>query len=409
MGIKDFSKTFSAVREVKTKDLAGKKLAIDAMTEIYRAALGAKSVNLLTDASGKPTLHISVILSNIIELQHQGIDQIWVFDYERDSSSNDFHNPAKLLELEKRRKRKDEAKKRLDEFGNDLDKVDVLFSDSDSENQDQDTKQDQDSDQDQDLKQEQKNKKNALEKQMFTATKEMINDIKLILNALNIKYITAPSGFEGEAIAAYLSATDKVDGVYSGDTDPIPFGAKILWRRNPRDKKIYEYTIDDILDQIKTKNAAYTNPNLDDVRKACIALGWDSNEKTKGIGAKTVLKKLDAIELSEAQQKVLEHFEQIPSNDSIIINNLDKKPFEDCQVKALLEWLTTEKSFTRSRILGWFNKVMDGIEEESGRVTAKPPAQQKTRAAKKTKIVVKKTTSPKPKPIRRLPKPKPVT
>ena len=60
MGIKNFSKTFNPTRIIKNKDLKNMTLAIDAMTELYRASLGAKTVDLLTDDEGNPTLFISM-------------------------------------------------------------------------------------------------------------------------------------------------------------------------------------------------------------------------------------------------------------------------------------------------------------------------------------------------------------
>ena len=69
MGIHDFTKCFKAARVVKLADYANSTCAVDAMGEIWRAALGAKSVAILTDANGKPTLHISVILANIAEFK----------------------------------------------------------------------------------------------------------------------------------------------------------------------------------------------------------------------------------------------------------------------------------------------------------------------------------------------------
>ena len=79
MGIKDFSKIFTYTREVKFADLKNKKIAIDAMTEIWRASLGA--MNKLTDANGNPTIHINVILAIILDLQKNNIKQIWVLKH----------------------------------------------------------------------------------------------------------------------------------------------------------------------------------------------------------------------------------------------------------------------------------------------------------------------------------------
>jgi 5'-3' exonuclease len=372
MGIQNFSKTFKSTKVIKMKNLAGKKIAIDAMTEIYRSALGAKSVSTLTDKYGNPTLHINVILANIIDMQNCKVDQIWVFDHDKSSDENkEYHNPAKLDELLRRKKIRDEAKEKLEEIEahdklaaynitksksnsiiiepsveeilQDLpdDMVDIVDNYNNHVNQ---------------ANHDNEAKKESLKKQIFTATREMINDVKLILNCLNIRYIEAPAGYEGEQIASYLSSTDQCYAVYSGDTDAIPFGAKIHYRKS-RDKKIYEYVLSDILNQIAEANDNIKKPTIADLRKACIALGCDYAPKTPGVGAKTVLKKLDTIKLTTVQKKkALTMFMKEPTED-IEVYNLDKTPFVNCKKDILLEWLVTEKSFSKVRVAKWLDKV----------------------------------------------------
>jgi len=340
MGIKDFSKTFNHNRVVKWRDLKGKTIAIDTMTELYRASLGTKNTKLLTDSNGNPTIHISVILSNIIEIQSNNIDAIWVFDFDQNSSdSKEFHNPAKLVEIRERRERREKARVEIEELEN----KEVLFSDSDEEEIHKNNKQ---------------NKINQLEKRTFRIDQEQINEIKLILNFLHIKYVESPEGFEGEHIAAYLSSNNMVDGVYSGDTDPIPFGAKVLYRKNARDKKIYEYKQYDILEQLSASNSNIENPTLQDIQKACSLLGSDFSKRTRGVGPKTILKKMNTIELTEDQKIAMVEFNKQPNMSDIKINNEDKKIFTNCDIDNLLDWLVDEKSFTRQRVQNWFNKIV---------------------------------------------------
>ena len=341
MGIKDFSKTFKYNRIVKWSDLNGKTIAVDAMTEIYRASLGAKSTKLLTDNNGNPTIHISVILSNIIEMQNNNINAIWVFDFDQNSSENkEFHNPSKLVELKARREKREKAHVEIDE----LEKKEVLFSDSEEE---------------EDYKNNKQNKINKLEKRTFRITQEQINEIKLILNILHIKYLESPKGFEGEHIAAYLSSNNIVDGVYSGDTDPIPFGAKVLYRKNTRDKKIYEYKQEDILEQIVESNNTINNPTILDIQKICSILGSDFSKRTKGVGPKTVLKKINTIDLADDQKLAMIEFSKKPNIEEIKINNEEKKQFTNCDIDSLLDWLVNEKSFTRQRVQKWFDKIVE--------------------------------------------------
>ena len=345
MGIKDFSKTFSSIILKDLTKYKNKTLAIDAMTELWRAALGAKNINLLTDKNGNPTLHISVILSNIIDFQKKKINTIWIFDYDKKSSDNfDFHNPDKLPEIIKRRKKKEEAKKEIlllnEKKSAFVTKIED-FSDSDN---------DMDEKIDKEIKKQ--------EKRAFTVNTSMINDIKMILNCFNIKWIEAPMGYEGEQIASFLSYDNKVDAVYSGDTDTIPFGAKILLRKNPRNKKIYEYKQNDILEEIKKNNEEIKNPTLLDIQTICSILGSDFSKRTKRVGPKTVIKKYNNINLQEDQKNAIKIFNKKINKNDIIINNKNKKTFINCEINNLIDWLVIEKSFKKTRIIKWIEKIM---------------------------------------------------
>jgi hypothetical protein len=432
MGIKNFSKVFGATRLVKPKDLNGKTIAIDAMTELYRAALGAKSVSTLTDSSGNPTIHISVILSNVLEFHRNNVNQIWVFDHNQNPDL-EFHNPSKLGELMKRKKRKDLAAAEMKTL-KDFQKEEPMFSDDEEEpntvvktknatdskatdkstvNKDnKDNLDDLDNldldnlttkdhatntNEDSDVNSDDSDNSNAdaaptdvadriasLEKRTFSANTEMINDVKLILSCLGIWYTEAPAGFEGEELASYLNSSGLADAVYSGDTDPIAYGAKVLLRRNPRDKKIYEYTQEDILKQI-TENSSVEDPTLADIRKAAIALGTDLIEKTPGVGAKTVLKKLHMIKLTPKQKTAMKEFEKEPTEEQFTIYNKDKTPFgPDCTKQELIDWLVDVKSFNRSRIVAQFEKKATGNKAPVKKTeTKKKPS---ARAVKKTAV-----------------------
>ncbi len=475
MGIKNFSNTFNPTRIIKPKDMRGKTIAIDAMTEMYRAALGAKQTNVLTDASGKPTLHISVVLANILNFRKNNVTQIWVFDHEQDPNS-DFHNPMKIGELAKRKKRKESALDKIKSLKDVIDDT-PMFSDDEGDmantgdtskdamvntgvipKTDEDTTIDNTDDLSElinknrlrakdiksidldtvhtdanmpkayevsaeetammadwhprkratyilakqfEAKQKineflEKKKKPAnihsLEKQAFSLPIEMIHDVKLILNFLKIKYIEAPQGFEGEAIASYLNEIGQVDAVYSGDTDPIAYGAKVMWRRNPRDKEIYEYTIEDILTQISTANENIPKPKFDDFLRAAMSLGTDACEKSPGIGAKTVLKKLHNIKLNAAQTKALGEFKKRPNPEQISYYNNTTTPFVECDIDGLINWLVNDRSFNRTRITV---QIQKGLNVDEKTITKKTTTD-------KPKPIVKsssKSTTDKPKPI----------
>lgn len=398
MGIKNFSKVFNATRIIKWKDYAGKTVAIDAMTELYRAALGASSVNTLTDSSGKPTAHINTILATILEIHRSGVNQIWVFDHNQ-NPDEDFHNPAKLGELLKRKKKKEEAASEMKTL-KDFQQMSQNPTFSDDEEEDHETPNTTDKPSqitgtvDADVSQ----RIAALEKRTFSATPEMIADVKLILGCLNIHYLEAPAGCEGEQTATHLTNIGKADAVYSGDTDPIAYGVTCLLRRNPKDKKIYEYPLEDIIKQVN-ENSSIENPTIEDVRKAAVALGTDLAEKSPGIGAKTVLKKLHTIKLSKKQTEAMSEFAAVCDESKLVIYNENKVPFApDCMKTELIDWLVNVKSFNKTRIIAMFEKKAAAKKTISTKkVPAKTtPAVKKPLPAKRVGGKVVKATEPEP-------------
>lgn len=363
MGIKNFSQVFEANRVIKWKDYAGKTVAIDTFSELYRSSLGAQSVSTLTDSNGNPTLHISVLLATILEIHRNNVNQIWVFDHDQNPNA-DFHNPAKLAEILRRKKKKDEAAaemKTLKDFQQLNEKP--MFSDDEEDEEKQENKDNKENKQDdnkestKDVTQSQTQQRiDSLEKRTFRVSADMITDVKLMLNCLNITYVEAPAGYEGEEVASHLTNMGKADAVYSGDTDPVAYGAKVLLRRNPKDKKVYEYLQSSIIKQI-ADGSAIDEPTISDIRKVAVILGTDLSAKTPGVGAKTVLKKLHTIKLTKEQEKAIKLFSSELDESKLTMINADKVAFgTDCMKDNLIEWLVNVKSFQKNRILASFEK-----------------------------------------------------
>ena len=377
MGIQFFSKVFRPYNTIKLKELSGRTIAIDAMTEIYRAVLGSKSVGMLTDKNGNNTMHINVIMANIIEMQKLGINIIWVFDHVNSTEEKEHHNPDKANELLKRRQRKDEDKEKIIKLQLKEEKLkdkkykntntsteEILLYDDDlptlpnipSPLADKvDKKEIQLLDEDEPLNTKSiKEKKDQLEKQMFTVDKSLIDDIKFILNCFSIKYIESPAGFEAEQIASYLTIKGECDGVYSGDTDPIAFGAKFHFRKSTKDKVLYCYSQEDILKQISHETK--THSSLNDIQKICVILGCDFAKKTPKIGPKTVIAKYKNVTLTDEQKKAMIVFNKdIPSFEII---NKDKVAFRDHDADTLYSWLVEDRSFNTIRVNKWLLKVV---------------------------------------------------
>jgi flap endonuclease-1 len=352
MGWKNFSKLFEPTREVAISDMAGQLIAVDAMTEIYRAALATKSVSTLTDKYGAPTIHISVVISTVMDFMSNGVRQIWVFDHNQ-APDKEFHNVAKMPELAKRKAKKDKAIEDLKELFSDdesdteqpaksgkMPADDDKINDANENNSDEEVEVVKKST----VKNLKVKKRNMLEKQAFTVSPKMIADVKFILDKLGIYHIDAPEGFEAEGIASYLNKIGIVDAVFSGDTDAIAYGAKRLYRRVPIKKVILEYTYDDIIEQVIEKNSDIENPDIDLLIKCALVMGTDFCEKTHRIGPGTVLKRIEYIELTDEQEKAMVEFTKTPN----ISVQIEARP---TNVPGLIEWLVNERQFNEDRMI----------------------------------------------------------
>ena len=227
-----------------------------------------------------------------------------------------------------------------------------------------------------------------------------------MLNLLNIEWIEAPKGFEGECICSYLNIKNQVSAVYSGDTDPIAFGATKLYRKNPRDKKIYEYTQENIIEQIyeniqDNDSDYFTKPiikkikNLDEqiglelIREIAAIMGNDFCEKTPRVGPKTVFKKLKNISLKDDQLSAIEHYKKLPNDSELIFNNQN---VESCMtqlnINNFINWLVDEKSFDKERLVKLFDKQLNKTKSQS-----KTKFKSKTRSKSKSKTRAKSKKS----------------
>jgi len=355
MGVKCFVKVFSKWEEVTLKDLKNMVLAVDASLELYRAALGMASVKGLTDPSGKPTLHISVIIANIIKYKLNKIDTIWVFDFDPEKLKNtDCHNPLKLQELELRRKKREKAKAKIkklkeEDSGSDSD----LFSETDSDEEEEKTL----------TPSEKKKEIEKQEKIAFTLQSWMVNDIKLILNLLDIKWVEAPKGTEAECLAARLTHDDvsEADAVLSSDADALLFGASTLIKKNTRTKKYNRFYLTDILEEKKITQ--------EQLIQTGIVLGTDMyKDKVKKlfyrIGPKTVIAKIKSGILKDKfkdkeVKKAIDHFKKTCNLNNLEWHNEDEDSFTNKKkANMLLEWLVNEKGFNRARIKKQLSKIV---------------------------------------------------
>lgn len=353
MGVKSFSQVFEPYSEFNYKDFKNKNVVIDASIEIYRAALGMKFSETLTDAFGNPTAHINIILLGVIlKLKANGANQYWIFDYNA-TRGEPAHNPLKQLELQKRKAKRTQANVKLAELKQNLKSKDKdemhdqsLFSDES----------------DDDIKLE-INKLtiqeiDKQEKVAFVMKRFYTEDIIFILDMLEIPWMECLPGYDAEQIAAFSTNSKnifgkKMDYVLTPDPDTLLFGAKKLIKRDIKKKKLFEYDLNDILTKYDLSQ--------DDFIKIGLILGTDFANKTPGVGPKTVLKKYKNIKLADDQIAAMnQNFKRVLSQSELMdikINNTEFIPFTNVtKYKLLLDWLQLVKNYNRDRIVKQFVK-----------------------------------------------------
>jgi hypothetical protein len=362
MGINSFTKVFEYTDEFAYKNFKNKNVVIDGFTELYRAALGLKTINTLTDSQGKPTAHINTILLGVVlKLKAAGANQYWVFDYNTHAEDGiQNHNPLKQLELAKRKLKKNTAQDNIKRLTKQLEKKASIEDDLFSEDDDDDTNNDNGSGPSitvttQDIQIE----IDKQQKAAFTLKSFYIEDVKFILDMLDIPWIECPAGFDAEQIAAFSTIDNnifgvKMDYVLSQDMDSLLFGARVLIKRDLKKKKLFKYELAKVLKDYKLTQ--------DNFIKIGLILGCDFAPKTPRIGPKTVLKKYGDIVLSEEQMKAYnDNFKRRLTNEelkSIKIMNSDVEPFSDKKkYDALIDWIVMIKGFNRDRITKQFNKI----------------------------------------------------
>lgn len=193
MGIKNAYKLFKSTSTIKETSFKGLRIGIDASYEIYRASLGARRVNEITDNKGTPTICLNVFLCNITRMKKIGVKGLlYVFD-------NPEPNDMKIKEQKKRAERRE--------------------------------------------------KYNSNEKARFKLNGECISDVKKLLELMGIPYITAPKNIEAEQLASGIS---ELDLFITADFDALLFGNdKIIKKLSGPGRKYELYDRKKILDDHK--------------------------------------------------------------------------------------------------------------------------------------------------------------
>lgn len=314
-------------RVIKLRDLRFRKLAVDALGELYQflSLIRLPTGEPLRAPDGSITSHLVGLAFRVTRLMEEyEMDFIFVFDGPP--------HPLKLKELEKRRKLREKAFKEWKEA---LAKGDY---------------------------------EKAFSKAVVALKldRKSIEDAKKLLTLMGVPWVQAKH--DAEAEAAHLVRKKLAWAVVSKDYDSLLYGAPRLVRFltisgteflpskgiiKPLQPELIE--LQQVLSQLKI-----THEQLVDI---AILVGTDFNEGVKGIGPKKALqliRKYGSIEnlpihikreLEDDYKNVRNLFLSPPVNEELVVH---KGSFNE---HALMEFLSKEKGFSEKRVRILINRL----------------------------------------------------
>ena len=332
-------------KSIEIDDLSGKTLAIDSFNMLYQflTTIRQRDGSLFTDSKGHVTSHLIGLMSRTTKLMQKGLKLVFVFDGEAPE--------IKKAESEKRRARKEEAKKAYEIAKERADIAEM--------------------------------KKYA--GRFAYLTPEMVDEAKELIGYLGLPIVQAPS--EGEAQVAFMAKQRDVYAGVSQDYDTLLYGVprlinnlSIVGRRKQIRGVGYRTVKPEMIDL--GENLNNLGIDQDQLIALGILIGTDYNPGgVKGIGPKTGLKLVKQFgkdfkglfsevkfdEHSDHDWKyVYGHFKKMPvtkkyslkwkgvKKDNIISLLVDKHEFSQDRVMSSLGNLTKEAEKKKQKTLGDF-------------------------------------------------------
>jgi flap endonuclease-1 len=324
-------KPFIEPSPIMISELSDKVVAVDAYNTIYQflATIRGPTGELLTNAQGDVTSHLSGLFYRNINLLTDNIKLIYIFDGKP--------NLLKSKEIERRRQIKHEAFEKYQEA-----MTEGRFEDARKYSQ-----------------------------ATSILTEKMVEESKKILTLLGIPYVQAPS--EGEAAAAYITNQGIAFTCASQDYDSLLFGANRLTRnltisgkRKVPNRKMYIDIEPEIIEHQRLLNQTkLTHEQLVDV---AILIGTDFNPGGfVGIGPKTALKLVLEYGKLENIEKIKGLLPDIPYQEirDIFLNpevpKVNNIQFNEVNYTSILDFLCIEKSFSANRVTAALEKLKKSI------------------------------------------------
>jgi flap endonuclease-1 len=321
-------------KTVTLRDLAGKKLAIDAFNTIYAflASIRQPDGTPLMDSKKRVTSHLSGLFYRTLNLLEQGIYPAYVFDGEAPQ--------LKAEEVARRREIRDAAYKE--------------WQTAKDEGRIEDAR------------------KAAQASSRLDS--QMIQESKDLLQALGVPVVQAPS--EGEALAAQMARAGDVWASASQDNDSLLYNCPrmirnltISGRRRSTRSGGYRTIEPELIElDLNLKVLEITREQLIDL---AILVGTDYNEGVKGVGPKTALKlirKHGNLEGVEAEKGAFD-FPYREIRD-VFLNPPDSEveplKWTDVDPDRIREILCEEHNFGENRVDRSLERLAEALEEVRG-------------------------------------------
>ena len=304
--------------------LSGQKIAVDASLVIYQNLLNTGNRSLFKNSKGKITNHLSGLFYKIVNYLSLNIELIFIFDGKPPDMKSDT-----ILD------RKKKANKAKENMKNAITKED----------------------------------KDKYEKASLRITKEMVDDVKKLLDFMGVSYIH-PNG-EGEAYASELCRIGYVDYVLTEDMDTMVYGCPKLIR-TCLDRSIKRKDIISILDY--NKIIEDFNITQEQFIEFCILCGCDYCDSVPKIGNITALKLIKTHGNIENIMNNTKHKYSYPENylelfnkskgifqmwkDQININEIDVHKSQK-NMSSLLQFLVGEIEMNEKKVQNGIKKIIN--------------------------------------------------
>lgn len=323
MGIKGLNKLLAehapaALRNAEIKNFAGRKVAIDASMSLYQFVIAVRQADgqQLMNEDGEITSHLMGMFYRTLRIVDNGIKPVYVFDGKPPT--------LKSGELAKRKERREEALKKIEEL-KDTDAAEAA----------------------------------RFEKRTVRVTKEQNEEAKRLLRLMGIPVVEAPC--EAEAQCAALAKAGKVYAAASEDMDTLCFATPFLLRHLTF-SEAKKMPIAEISYAKALEGLGMTHEQFIDL---CILLGCDYADTVRGVGPMTALK---LIREHGSLEKIVEHIESTGGKLKVpehwpyqdvreLLAKPDVKDPAECEIKwtppdveGLVDFLVKEKGFSEDRV-----------------------------------------------------------